>query len=186
MLRVLPPQPEKHFDEGPPSCFETIRYDTLSVKEITVSGKRILAYIATLGPLGFAPVAPGTAGSLFAWLVCLVLRPQIWLLLTMALSIFILGIYAADEAERRLGEKDSSHIIIDEVTGYMVAIIFLSPTILNLTAALIIFRLFDILKPPPIRYFEQRISGGLGVMFDDVLAGVYTNLVLQVFILIKG
>ncbi len=148
--------------------------------------KKVLTTLATLGPVGYLPVAPGTGGSLVAFIFCLLLEPGTPLLLLLAVVIFITGVRAATIAEDSLKEKDSRKIVIDEVAGYMVSVLIIPPTLLNLTVAFFIFRLFDILKPPPIRYFEQRISGGLGVMFDDVLAGVYTNLVLQVFILIKG
>ncbi len=148
--------------------------------------KRILINIATVGPVGYSPVAPGTAGSLFAFLLCLLIKPSAELLIFFIVITFLVGIKASTEAETTLNEKDSSHIVIDEVSGYLVSILFLPPTLLNLSLGFFIFRFFDILKPPPIRYFEQRLSGGFGVMFDDILAGIYTSILLHLIVFLWG
>ncbi|RMG05510.1 MAG: phosphatidylglycerophosphatase A [Nitrospirae bacterium] len=148
--------------------------------------KRILINIATVGPVGYSPVAPGTAGSLFAFLLCLLIKPSAELLIFFIVITFLVGIKASTEAETTLNEKDSSHIVIDEVSGYLVSVLFLPPTLLNLSLGFFIFRFFDILKPPPIRYFEQRLSGGFGVMFDDVLAGIYTSILLHLIVFLWG
>lgn len=148
--------------------------------------KKLLTYIATVGPVGFSPVAPGTAGSLFAFLLCLMIKPATEHLLLFIVATFIVGIKASTEAEITLNEKDSSHIVIDEVSGYMVSVLFVPPTLLNLSLGFFIFRFFDILKPPPIRYFERRLRGGFGVMFDDIIAGIYTSISLHIIVYLMG
>jgi len=148
--------------------------------------KVILKYIATLGPIGFIPFAPGTFGSL-AGLICLWFFPlshQRHLLLILAGSI--LGSIAATSAERQLGQKDSGKIIIDEFIGIYIAAFFVPHTIGQLAAAFLLFRFFDIFKPLMIRNLEKALKNGTGVMADDILAGIYANAVLQIWLLIKG
>ena len=89
-----------------------------------------------------------------------------------------MGLQASHQAEKTLG-KDSGHIVIDEVCGYLISVLFLPKTTGYLIAAFVLFRIFDIFKPPPIRKIERSISGGAGIMLDDVLAGIYTNICLQ-------
>lgn len=88
--------------------------------------------------------------------------------------------YVSDGAEKLLG-KDSGNIVIDEVCGYAVSVLFVPKTGGYLIAAFILFRLFDILKPPPIRKIEQEVPGGIGIMLDDLLAGIYANICLQIW-----
>lgn len=94
----------------------------------------------------------------------------------------IIGITASDAAEKVIGEADSGHIVIDEFMGFLVSVFYLPHTAGYLTAAFILFRVFDILKPFPIGKLEKDLSGGLGVMADDVLAGVCVNIILQIWI----
>jgi phosphatidylglycerophosphatase A len=142
--------------------------------------KRILHSIATLGFIGYLPQAPGTFGSLPPYLLVILVKPDDILLLIFSALIFFLGVLSAHQAEKVLG-KDSGHIVIDEFCGYLISVLFLPKTLAYLTAALILFRFFDILKPPPIRRLEKTIPGGAGVMLDDVLAGIYANICLQVW-----
>jgi len=94
---------------------------------------------------------------------------------------FVLGAVSAHYAEKAFEEKDSSRIVIDEFFGYIAAVIFLPTTSGYLIAAFVLFRFFDILKPPPIRNIEKAVGGGLGVMLDDFAAGVISNILLQVW-----
>jgi phosphatidylglycerophosphatase A len=102
-------------------------------------------------------------------------------LLVFILLLFSLGTWTSDEAERSLG-KDSGHIVIDEFCGYLVAVLFVPKTIGYLFAAFVLFRLFDIFKPPPIRNIERAVKGGAGIMLDDVMAGIFANICIQVWI----
>ncbi|MBI4838346.1 MAG: phosphatidylglycerophosphatase A [Nitrospirae bacterium] len=140
--------------------------------------------IATLGFIGYLPAAPGTWGSAVSLLLIILLKPSdSWLVLITTL-LFILGWLASHNAEKSLG-KDNTHIIIDEFCGYLVSVLFIPQNTEYLLAAFFLFRFFDILKPPPVRRFEITIPGGLGVMLDDVMAGVYANICLQIYMILS-
>lgn len=94
---------------------------------------------------------------------------------------FISGVISSHVADKEFGQKDSSKIVIDEFVGYLVSIAFLPLTFGYLISAFFLFRFFDILKPIPIRNIERRFHGGLGVMLDDIAAGIFTNIILQVW-----
>lgn len=136
--------------------------------------------IATLGPIGYVPKAPGTAGTLAAMLFLLLARPSAPFFAALLLVVTALGVVASGEAEKALRTKDSGHIVIDEVAGYFFAMAFLPQTTGYFLASFALFRIFDIMKPPPIRRL-QFLPGGAGVMADDVVAGVFANVVLQIW-----
>ncbi len=127
------------------------------------------------------PYAPGTFGSAAGFLIAILVRPNDIILLIITLLLITAGIFAADSAEKILG-KDSSHIVIDELCGYFVSILFVPKTFGYLFAAFLLFRFFDIVKPPPVRNIEKMVPGGTGIMMDDVMAGIYANVCLQVWI----
>jgi phosphatidylglycerophosphatase A len=131
------------------------------------------------------PVAPGTWGSvtglIFAELLDLSL-PVYFLVILFGLMI---GIVAADAAEKAIGEQDSGHIVVDEFIGYLVSAYAVPRTHWHLIAAFLLFRFFDILKPFPISRLEKRLSGGLGIMADDILAGIFSNIILQAWVWIR-
>ncbi len=137
-------------------------------------------YIATLGFLGYLPVCAGNRrhGSGFA--CCTILKTDDISLSIVTAFVFFIGTLTAHSAEKQLG-KDSTHIVIDELCGYMISVIFIPKSIGYLIAAFILFRIFDIFKPPPIRAIERNVPGGAGIMLDDVLAGIYANICLQLW-----
>ena len=141
--------------------------------------KRLLKGIATLGFVGYLPIAPGTWGTLagLAFFMCFRLSFQLYLSATV--FCIIVGMIASGIAEQMIGEQDSSHIIIDEFTGFLISVIALPQTPGYVIAAFLLFRFFDILKPVPIRTVERLLPGGIGIMSDDIIAGIFTNLVLQ-------
>ncbi|GMT47680.1 MAG: phosphatidylglycerophosphatase A [bacterium] len=145
----------------------------------------IFRFIATLGPIGYSPIAPGTAGSALACLIYIVFRPDVLLLSIIIPVGFIAGVLVSDTTERLLNEKDSSHIVVDEFAGYLVSVFLIPFSMPNAILAFFLFRAFDIVKPTPIRQLERRIPGGLGIMIDDILAGVYANLVLRLILVIS-
>jgi len=145
--------------------------------------KKIQKYIATLGFVGFMPIAPGTWGTAVAFLFVWLLGLNNLMLMVIFIPLFFLGIYAADKTEKMLG-KDSGHIVIDEFCGYLLTILFLPKTLPWLIAGFFVFRFFDVIKPPPVRQVERAVHGGMGVMLDDILAAVYSNIFLQIFRLI--
>ncbi|MEW6214045.1 MAG: phosphatidylglycerophosphatase A [Nitrospirota bacterium] len=142
----------------------------------------LLKYIATLGFIGYLPVAPGTFGSAVAFVLYILLKPPIFIHIIILFFIIPLGIISSHHAERLLNNKDSRHIIIDEFCGYLLSVV-LVPFSYAL-AAFFLFRFFDILKPFPIKRIGSLLSGGKGIMADDIVAALYTNLILQIWKLI--
>jgi len=152
----------------------------MSATKDTSSGNRLFVMIATVGGIGFSPFAPGTMGSAAAALLVWLVPMPVAIYLTLTLVVTVVGTIASDSVESVLGEKDPGCIVIDEVAGYMVAMAFLPPTTGYVIAAFIIFRAFDILKPPPIKGL-QKFKGGFGVMIDDLAAGLAANIILQLW-----
>jgi len=134
--------------------------------------------IATVGFSGYFRFAPGTVGTAIAGLFIFFLRPSDLSLLLIIPPLFIIGVLASHSTEKILG-KDSGHIVIDEFCGYFISVLFVPKSAGYLIAAFFLFRFFDILKPPPVRNAENYFSGGAGIMLDDVMAAIYTNLFLQ-------
>lgn len=134
---------------------------------------------------GYFPVAPGTVGSALG-LLLLFIFPALtgWNLLVLSAVLFFIGVWAATAVEKTDG-KDASIINIDEIVGMWLSVVFLPDWIqwYWLIIAFFIFRIFDIIKPPPVN-ISQKISRGWGVMIDDVLAGLYTNLFLRLLLYI--
>ncbi|MBP1597951.1 MAG: phosphatidylglycerophosphatase [Acidobacteria bacterium] len=133
--------------------------------------------------IGMIPGAPGTYASLAAALVYYrIYRISLRILPELHLSaiclITLAGVYAAARVSRNLGREDPGVVVIDEIAGQLVAFLFLPVNAVNLIAGVCLFRLFDIWKPFPIRRLES-LPNGVGIMSDDLLAGVYANLILQ-------
>jgi phosphatidylglycerophosphatase A len=131
---------------------------------------------------GWLPWAPGTWGSLaalpFAWLILTYGGPGF--LALAALALFGAGCWAADIAARETQTKDPGWIVIDEVVGQWLTLLAAPQSLFGYAAAFLLFRLFDIWKPWPIGWADQRLEGGFGIMFDDVLAAIYAAIVLIV------
>ena len=142
----------------------------------------ILKYIATLGFIGYIPFAPGTFGSIISFILFILLKPSDPVRILVLLFSVPLAIISSHFAEKLLHEKDSRHIVIDEFCGYLFSVLFIPFSITNALAAFFLFRVFDILKPFPIRKIETVLKGGYGIVADDIMAAVYTNLVLQIWI----
>lgn len=92
----------------------------------------------------------------------------------------ILAILACEKYERQIGGHDHSHIVIDEVVGFLITMTWLPLTWQSFLGGFILFRIFDILKPWPISHFDKKVRGGLGVVVDDVVAGIFANILLQI------
>ncbi len=148
--------------------------------------RALILFLATGAYSGYAPVASGTVGSLVA-LPFIFLSAQLLhvspVLQVVVLILAIVGAcWVAGAAEQYLGEHDSGKIVVDEIVGFLTATALLEVTLPRLLVAFFLFRLFDILKPPPARYFDQQVPGGVGVVLDDVCAGIYANLIVRVFL----
>jgi phosphatidylglycerophosphatase A len=145
--------------------------------------ERAVLFVATGFFIGSVPVAPGTFGSLIGLPVCFLLSRLNFLQSLICILVFILfAIGIASAAEKILNQKDPGQIVIDEIAGLMVALAGLPFNLKTVLAGFIIFRVFDILKPFPIRILEKRVGGGSGIVLDDVLAGVYGNLIIRLVI----
>ncbi len=140
--------------------------------------------IATLGFIGYVPYAPGTFASLLGLILFLTLKPPLPVQILILVIVIPTGIYITTKAEKILKEKDSRKIVIDELAGVFVAFFYLPQTIGLMFSAFLLFRFFDILKPVPINKLEKTLSNGLGIMADDILAGIYANIILRIWILI--
>lgn len=136
--------------------------------------------LATFFYLGKASIAPGTLGTLGAVPVVILLglaNPIVYVLGTVGIGIA--SVFVAQQYEHQFGVHDSRNVVIDEVVGFLVAMIWLPLTWQTLVAAFVMFRIFDIWKPFPINLIDQKVKGGVGVVLDDVVAGIATNLILH-------
>ena len=139
-------------------------------------------FIATLGGIGLFPLAPGTVGSIFGWIIFIVLSHYIEMISATLLIIF-LSIYVSNLATKDLVNKDHKSIVIDEMAGIwfaMIPVIYITSSqyerTLYAVLTLIFFRLFDILKPYPISYVDKNFKGGFGIVLDDLIAGVFAGI----------
>ena len=146
--------------------------------------EEVAYFVASGAYAGRFPVAPGTAGSLLGVALDLALRSARSPLLhgVMLAAVALLGCAAAGVVERQIGKKDPSVIVVDEVAGMMLSLYFLSLSVLGLILGFVVFRVLDVIKPFPCRRAES-LSGGLGIMADDLMAGLYTNAILRLAIL---
>lgn len=129
--------------------------------------------IATGMGIGYFPLFPGTIGSLFGLFLFLLLQHLSTVtFMLFLLLLFGLGVYSSHLSESFFKKKDASQIVIDEIVAMLIVLFFLPSSLVWWTAGFLFFRLFDIMKPPPIRMFE-RLPGGWGVMVDDLIAAGY-------------
>jgi len=143
---------------------------------------KLITFLATGFYSGLSPFAPGTAGTLVGVLICLLCLPMPWILrLIFVIALLTLSIYIAQQAERIYQKKDDQRIVIDEIIGMQIAMLPVAINILNLCAAFVLFRTFDIWKPFPIKNL-QGLPGGWGVVIDDVAAGIYAGAILWLLV----
>lgn len=129
---------------------------------------------------GLLKPAPGTWGTLYAWWLWNVFDLRDWsasVLLGFLLLAFLVGCWACDRAGRSLGVLDHGGMVWDEMVAFWLVLALVPDGLFSQAFAFLIFRLFDITKPPPIRHMERRFKGGFGVMWDDLIAAFYTVLV---------
>ncbi len=143
---------------------------------------RILLLVATGFGAGFSPVVPGTAGTLVAIPIYYFLSEIPFPLSGLTLiAFFFLSCWAAGQAEEHWGKKDDRRIVIDEIMGFLVTMLWIPKAGFAIAAGFVLFRFFDIAKPFPIRRLE-RVKAGFGVVLDDVLAGIYSNIILHLIL----
>lgn len=149
---------------------------------------KLFMFIATGAYSGYLPKAPGTWGSLVGILLWMVglhrLDPRAYAI--MLIGILLIGTVAAGAAEKIVDRGDPGLVVIDEILGQLITLSLLSWHPLTAVVGFALFRFFDILKPFPVSWLDQHIHGGLGIMLDDVMAGIYALLVLQGLIWLVG
>jgi phosphatidylglycerophosphatase A len=131
---------------------------------------------------GLAPAAPGTFGTLLAIPIAAVLRAYLpdAAFVAAIFAFALIGVWAAQVTGRDLGVPDHGAIVWDEVVAFLLVLYFVGDRTVAIAVAFVVFRFFDIVKPPPIRELDRRLKNGFGVMADDLLAAGYTLLVLAV------
>jgi phosphatidylglycerophosphatase A len=140
----------------------------------------LAVFIASFGYVGFFPIAPGTAGSLAALALFAFIR---WIgvstiELSAIVAVFAIGVWAAHGTERALGRKDPGIVVIDEVLGMLITLALLPLSLLGIALGFLLFRVLDVIKPFPAAQVEH-LHGGLGIMADDAVAGLYAHLALR-------
>jgi phosphatidylglycerophosphatase A len=137
--------------------------------------------MATGFGVGYSPLAPGTLGTLIAipvyYFLSNISSPLYEITLT---GFFFLSVWTSENAEIAFGKKDDRRIVIDEIVGFLITMLWVPKTTLFVIIGFFLFRVFDIIKPFPIRRLERGLKGGWGVVLDDVMAGVYANIILQI------
>ncbi len=145
--------------------------------------RHVITFLATGAYVGYLPIAPGTFGSLLAipLLYGLARARLAPVVLAAGLVLFsALAMAICHRAGAEYGDPDSGTIVLDEVCGMLVAGALIVPTTLSLALAFVLFRLFDIVKPFPARYLDRHVRNGVGVVGDDLVAGLYANLLVRV------
>ena len=141
---------------------------------------RFFLVLATGFGVGYSPVAPGTLGTLIAIPVYYFLSaiPSPIYEITL-IGFFFLSVWISENAEIFFGKKDDQRIVIDEMMGFLITMLWVPKVTHFIVIGFFLFRLFDIFKPFPIRRLERGLKGGFGVVLDDVIAGVYANIILH-------
>ncbi|MBN2689064.1 MAG: phosphatidylglycerophosphatase A [Gammaproteobacteria bacterium] len=150
-------------------------------KQRSLLYRRTIILLATGFGSGLSPIMPGTCGTLIAIPIYLILRqlPQ-WLYLGIILAFFLFGIWLCQQVTEMLGEHDHPSIVWDEIVGYLFTMALAPNSWILILAGFLLFRLFDIWKPWPIRNCDKKIAGGFGIMLDDLLAALYSATILTI------
>jgi len=141
--------------------------------------QKIRKITATLFYIGYVPFAPGTVASLAALPIYYLARNNTPLHLALAGAFLAIGFWSSQKAKAIFGEDDPPQIVIDEFASMFLVYLFIPFNVRFLVIGFVLFRLFDILKLPPLKRLE-RLPGGFGIMLDDIACAVYTNIILQV------
>lgn len=145
--------------------------------------RKFFILIATFFNVGKFPKAPGTVGTLAAiplWYAMTYVSTVFYMVATIGLTL--LGVLAAQVYEAEVQKHDSREIVIDEVVGFLITMVMVPRSWFFLILGFALFRFFDILKPWPIRHLDKNVKGGVGVMVDDIAAGIISSLIIQILI----
>ena len=150
-----------------------------------VFSDRIASFCSTFFHIGDFPVAPGSAASAAALVIAFWVHPWPVLYIAVGLLFTVIGFLTAGQVETLIGKKDPGCIVIDEAAGIMISFLFLPMTWPVMLTGFFLFRAFDMFKIYPANKFEA-MGGAKGIMLDDIMAGVYTNIVLQIAVRVIG
>ncbi len=149
-------------------------------------GQNLSVFVATGCRVGMIPIAPGTFGTLWglplAWGMSQVFAQSWVAAVLVALAFIVLSVWSSDVASQALGSKDPGSVVIDEVAGYMVTLFAIPFSWKAALAGFVFFRIFDILKPVPVSTLDKKVKGGLGIVADDLMAGIYAHVALRIFL----
>jgi phosphatidylglycerophosphatase A len=156
----------------------------LNANPLTVS--QLLAgpanFLALGAGLGLAPKAPGTFGTLLGIPLLFVMPHSMIAYMAVLLVLFAAGVWCCHVCAKSLGVHDHPGIVWDEVVGYLLTMAAVPRTVMWVVAGFVVFRVFDIIKPWPISWVDRQVHGGLGIMLDDILAALFSLVVLQVLL----
>ena len=147
------------------------------------------AHFISLGfGAGLSPWAPGTVGTLLGWALYPLIRTPVseFVFLALLASFYVAGVLAAERTGKALGVSDHGGIVWDEMVAIWLVLLFTPPGLRWQAVAVALFRFFDIVKPPPVRWADRSFKGGFGVMFDDLVAAGYALLALAVLVHLQG
>ena len=147
----------------------------------------IVVFLATGCFTGFLPTMPGTWGT-FAGIPLVIISHRLTSIMQPVVAVVFVtfAVYIAGRAEILFEDRDARPIVIDEMAGFLITLLWLPLNFLTLCLGFFLFRLFDIVKPPPISTVEKRLHGGWGIVLDDVLAGVFANVTLRLLLIVAG
>lgn len=148
------------------------------------SQEKLTLWAAFGGGFGFIHPAPGTWGTLPGVLLAYLLAGNAIVYIIITVLLFILGVWLCSQSSKILGEHDHSGIVIDEIVGVMITLFTFASSWQGLLFGFLLFRAFDIIKPPPIKQIDKKVHGGIGIMLDDVIAGIFAWVVLFVTLFI--
>ena len=147
----------------------------------------LLVFLATGFFTGFLPTMPGTWGT-FAGIPLVIIAHRLTTMLqgVVTLVFVVLALYIAGKAEILFEDRDARPIVIDEMAGFLVTLLWLPLNLPTFFLAFVLFRVFDIVKPFPVSLIEKRLQGGLAIVLDDVLAGIFANFTLRLLLIVAG
>ena len=147
----------------------------------------LVVFLATGCFTGFLPKMPGTWGTFAAIPIVIITHRTTTIVQTVTAVIFVaFAAWIAGRAEVLFKDRDARPIVIDEMVGFLITLLWLPLNFLTLCLGFFLFRLFDIVKPPPISTVEKRLHAGWGIVLDDVLAGIFANVTLRLLLIVAG
>lgn len=156
------------------------KYEKIAIKQMF----KPINFVATGFGVGLSPIAPGTLGTIIAVVIYIFFWRHLAFFayaLILMVAIFI-AVLICERTSKALGVSDHPAIVVDEFVGYWLTMFSIPPNILTITLGFILFRVFDIVKPWPIRWCDKNVKGGVGIVLDDLIAGFFALILLKLFV----